>query len=85
MGGVNHVSQITNALLAAAGVSDAYAGPNHVGTNTGGVRGFRTPKPAPPAAQGGPRRKLLSTERIVERMRVSYPALRAARVDPAMK
>lgn len=31
------------------------------------------------------KRRLLSAEQIVERMRVSYPALRAAKVDPSLK
>ncbi len=31
------------------------------------------------------KKKLLSTEQIVERMRVSYPALRVAKVDPGLK
>ncbi len=31
------------------------------------------------------KRRLLSAEQIVDRMRVSYPALRAAKVDPGLK
>jgi hypothetical protein len=48
-------------------------------TNTGGIR-MRVPRPV-----REPRKKLLSAEQIVERMRVSYPALRAAKVDPGLK
>ena len=31
------------------------------------------------------KRKLISAAQIVDRMRVSYPALRAAKVDPGLK
>lgn len=84
---VSHVSQLTNALLAAAGATGGYV---DMGTNTGGValpKG-RAARPAQAPKTGGkppPGKRLLSTEKIVERMRVSYPALRAARVDPALK
>ena len=56
---------MTNALLAAAQTRD-------MATNTGGVKWS-------PAREV--KKKLLTAEQILERMRVSYPALRAARVD----
>ena len=65
------MTALTNALLAAAQMRD-------MATNTGGVK-WRPP------AKKTEKRRLLSTEQIVERMRVSYPALRAAKVDPALK
>lgn len=33
----------------------------------------------------GPNKKLLSTEKIVQRLRVSYPLLRAAKFDPVLR
>ncbi len=65
------VQAVTEALLAAAQTTD-------VSTNTGGVR-YRPPVAKQPAKLA--KRKLLSAEQIVDRMRVSYPALRAAKVD----
>jgi hypothetical protein len=62
---------VTEALLAAAQTNDA-------STNTGGVR-YRPPVARQPAKVA--KKRLLSAEQIVERMRVSYPALRAAKVD----
>jgi hypothetical protein len=52
-----------------------------VSTNTGGVKW----RPATTKAPKEVKRKLLTAEQIVERMRVSYPALRAAKVDPGLK
>jgi hypothetical protein len=66
---------VTEALLAAAQTHD-------VSTNTGGVR-YRPPPARQPARVA--KRKLLSAEQIVDRMRVSYPALRAAKVDQGLK
>ena len=42
-------------------------------------------RPATTKAPKEVKRKLLTAEQIVERMRVSYPALRAAKVDPGLK
>jgi hypothetical protein len=56
--------------LAAAQTTDA-------STNTGGVRTKPQPKQPPKEVK----KRMLSAEQIVDRMRVSYPALRAAKVD----
>jgi hypothetical protein len=63
------VEAVTNALLAAAQTRD-------MATNTGGVKW----RPAQPKE-----RKVLSAEQIVGRMRVTYPALRAAKVDAGLR
>ena len=68
------VPAVTEALLAAAWTVDA-------STNTGGVR-FRPTTKQPPKVVT---KRLLSAAQIVDRMRVSYPALRAAKVDPGLK
>jgi hypothetical protein len=63
------VKAVTQALLAAAQMRD-------MATNTGGVRW---------APQRGAPRKVLSADQIVRRMRVTYPMLTAARVDPGLR
>jgi hypothetical protein len=60
---------VTSALLAAAQTRD-------MATNTGGVK-WR------PAREV--KKKLLTAEQIVDRMRVSYSALRAAKVDAGLR
>lgn len=50
-------------------------------TNTGIARNFGIRVPG----HSGPAKKLLSTEKIVQRLRVSYPLLRAAKFDPVLR
>jgi hypothetical protein len=67
------VEQVTKALLAAAGAQKV-----DMATNTGGVPGAGSktmPKIKSP----------LSAQQIVDRMRISYPALRACKVDSGMR
>jgi hypothetical protein len=64
------VTAITNALLAAAGQTRDMA------TNTGGVKW----KPAREAVK-----KVLTAEQIVDRMKVTYPVLTAAKVDSGLR
>lgn len=64
------VKDVTRALLAAA------AQTREMATNTGGVKW----RPSVPK-----KKPLLTTEQIVDRMRVSYTALRVAKVDAGLR
>lgn len=66
------VRAVTDALLAAAQAKEYRS----MATNTGGVKW--NPKKEV-------KKKVLSAEQIVDRMRVSYPALRAAKVDSSLR